>query len=370
MPMSHRQGPPYRFDPPPRNVCLLRLSAIGDTCHAAATLHAFRAAWPQTQFTWIIGKLEAKLMSAILPAVEFITFDKRATMGELIRLRAALAPRRFDLLLDLQLSIRASLVSTLVSAPMKLGFDVERARELQWLFTNAQVAPAGCEHVLDSFLGFARACGISPGPAAWDVNLPAGALAYADALIPDGRPTMVVSPCSSHPARNWPASRYASVAMHAIRRHGMRVIVAGGRSEQERRMGAQIVAEAGSAEVVDQVGKDTLPELLGLLARATVLLSPDSGPAHMASMVGLPVIGLYAATRSARAGPYYSREWCVDRYAQAARMILGVPAEKVPWTKKIERPGVMELIDVPSVTDRLDALMAEPRRAAPAARMP
>ena len=81
----------------------------------------------------------------------------------------------------------------------------------------------------------------------------------------------------------------------------------------------------------------------------------------MATMVGLPVIGLYAATRSARAGPYYSRQWCVDRYDEAARTVYGRPGEEIPWTRKIERPGVMELIDVRSVTDRLDALMAQPK---------
>src|SRR5580700_9502044 len=64
------------FKPPLQHVCLLRLSAIGDTCHALAALRAFQTAWPQTRFTWIIGRLEAKLMTAILPEIEFITFDK------------------------------------------------------------------------------------------------------------------------------------------------------------------------------------------------------------------------------------------------------------------------------------------------------
>jgi heptosyltransferase I len=350
---------PHRFDPPPQSVCLLRLSAIGDTCHAAAALRTLKEAWPQTRFTWIIGKLEAKLMTAILPGIEFITFGKRATILELLRVRRALAARRFDLLLDLQLSIRASLVSTLVSSTVKLGFDRERARELQWLFTNAQIAPAASEHVLDSFLGFVRACGVDPGSPSWDIMLPANALAYANGLIPDGRPTMVISPCSSHSARNWSAWRYAAVADHAANVHGLRVILAGGRSEEEQRMGATIEAAATVAGVVDQIGKDTLPELLGLLAKATVLLSPDSGPVHMATMVGCPVIGLYAATRTARAGPYYSREWCVDRYDDASRMVFGKAAAEIPWTEKIERPGVMDLIDVKAVTDKLDALMAQ-----------
>jgi heptosyltransferase I len=347
---------PNRFDSPPQSVCLLRLSAIGDTCHAAAALGALKEAWPQTRFTWIIGKLEAKLMSAILPEVEFITFDKGEMTRELLRLRKVLAGRRFDLLLDLQLSIRASLVSVLVSSPIKLGFDRKRARELQWLFTNERIAPAVSEHVLDSFMGFVRACGVDPRPVSWDITLPANALEYADRLIPDARPTLVISPCSSHPARNWSAERYAAVADHAAAKHHMRVIVAGGRSALERRMGSAI-ADAARAELIDQIGKDTLPELLGLLAKATALVSPDSGPLHMATMVGLPVIGLYAATRSARAGPYYSRQWCVDKYDQASRMVFGKPAEDLPWTEKIERAGVMDLIEVADVTRKLDALI-------------
>ena len=182
------------FKPPLQHVCLLRLSAIGDTCHALAALRAFQAAWPRTRFTWIIGKLEAKLMTAILPEIEFITFDKSATLKELWRLRRVLRGRRFDLLLDLQLSFRASLISSLVSAPIKLGFDRQRARELQWWFTNARIAPATTEHVLDSFMGFARACGIEPGPPRWDIELPAETLEYARGIVTDGRPTLLDQP--------------------------------------------------------------------------------------------------------------------------------------------------------------------------------
>ncbi len=346
------------FKPPLQHVCLLRLSAIGDTCHALAALRAFQSAWPQTRFTWIIGKLEAKLMTAILPEIEFIIFDKSKSSRELWRLRKALRGRRFDLLLDMQLSIRASLISSLVPAPIKLGFDRARARELQWWFTNARIAPAASEHVLDSFMGFVRACGIDPPAPHWDFELPARALEYARGIVSDERPTLVISPCSSHPARNWRPERYAAVADHAISAHHMRVVLVGGRSAIETQMGAGISSAARSA-VVNQIGKDTLPQLLGLLARSTVLLSPDSGPAHMATMVGLPVIGLYAATNPARAGPYYSRDWCVDKYEAAAQKYLGKPAAQVPWTTKIERDGVMDLISVSDVCVKLDTLMAQ-----------
>jgi heptosyltransferase I len=344
------------FKPPLQHVCLLRLSAIGDACHALAALRAFQDAWPETRFTWIIGKVEAKLMTEIIPEIEFITFDKRETLRELWQLRPLLRARRFDLLLDLQLSFRASLVSRLIRAPIKLGFDRPRARELQWLFTNAQIEPAIHEHVLDSFMGFARACGIEPDAPHFDVTLPAHALEYARSVIVDGQSTLLISPCSSHAARNWSAERYAAVADHAASVHRMRVVLVGGRSAEEARMGTAIAAAARSP-LVNQIGKDTLPQLLGLMSQSSVLLSPDSGPAHMAGMVSLPVIGLYAATRTERAGPYYSRQWCIDKYDAASRKFYGKPASEIPWTAKIERPGVMDLITVEETIGKLDALI-------------
>jgi heptosyltransferase I len=78
----------------------------------------------------------------------------------------------------------------------------------------------------------------------------------------------------------------------------------------------------------------------------------------MATMVHLPVIGLYAATNPERSGPYLSRPWCVNTYDEAARLFLKKSASDLPWTKKIELPGVMELISVPAVIAKLDELMA------------
>jgi heptosyltransferase I len=344
---------------PPNSVCLLRLSAIGDTCHVVPLLRSLQRAWPQTRFSWIIGKAEARLMT-LLPEVEFITVDKRGGLGGLRTLRRTLGNRRFDLLLHLQLSIRASAVAAVTRAHHKLGFDRARARELQWLFTNVRITPRTREHVLDSFMGFAEACGVHERQLVWDLPLPEPAREHARALIPEAprgtAHTLVISACSSHALRNWRAERYAAVARHAIERHGMRVILAGGPAPVEREMAEAIRREC--PEAIDQVGRDTLPELLALLERATVLLAPDTGPAHMATMVGTPVIGLYAATNPARSGPYLSRQWCIDAFPRAAAAFMNSTPEQLPWTTKIERPGVMDLICVDEVCTRLDDLLA------------
>ncbi len=343
----------------PERVCLLRLSAIGDTCHVVPLLRTLQAAWPRTRFSWVIGKLEAKLMS-LIPEVELITVDKGAGLDGYKRLRQDIVRRgSFDLLLHLQLSVRASAAATIIRAPIKLGFDRARARELQWLFTNRKIAPRSREHVLDSFLGFADALGVRERRIAWDIPPTPELLAYAREHIPDQQPTLVISACSSHRARNWLPERYAAVADHAVRRHGMRVILCGGPNALEREM-AQAIAQHATVPIVDLVGRDTLPQLLALIARSTVLLTPDSGPAHMATMVDTPVIGLYAATNPERSGPYLSRRWCVDAYDTAARQFFGKSASEIPWTTKIEKPGVMELVYVEAVTAKLDELLALP----------
>src|SRR2546429_4308366 len=139
------------FAEPPRSVCILRLSAIGDTCHVVPIVRTLQQAWPATQLSWIIGKTEARLMS-LIEGVEFITVDKRTSLAALRALRARLRGRRFDALLHMQLALRSSLVAHCVPAAVKLGFDRARARELHGLFTNARIPAQRREHVLDSFL--------------------------------------------------------------------------------------------------------------------------------------------------------------------------------------------------------------------------
>jgi heptosyltransferase I len=340
----------------PQNICILRLSAVGDTCHVVPVLRTLQRAWPEARFTWVIGSLAATLLGA-MPEVEFIIVAKRASRAQRLELSRSLRARRFDVLLHMQLALRASLIARQIRAPIKLGFDWSRARELQWLFTNQRIAARAREHVLDSFFGFAAALGVPERLLRWDLPITESARTAAAAVIPDGVRTLIISPCSSHTRRNWSAERYAAVADHAAQVHGMQVLLCGAPSAVEREMGAAIKRHA-RGPLRDRIGEDNLPQLLALLARATVLLSPDSGPVHMATTVGTPVIGLYAATNPERSGPYLSRDWCVDAYPQAAERFRGRRAEQLPWTTKIEVPGVMDLIEVPQVTAKLDTLLA------------
>jgi heptosyltransferase I len=343
---------------PPRSVVVLKLSALGDVCNTLPVIRTLQRAWPATHFRWVIGRTEAKLLEHIRD-IELIAFDKRAGVGAYRAVRAALRGRPIDLLLHMQFAWRASLIAALLRAPVKLGFDRERALDLQWLFTTDRIASVPREHVLDALFGFARRLGVQQRDYRWDVALPDTARDYAARHIPEGVAALVVSPCSSHVLRNWHAAGYATVADHAAQKLGLKVLICGGRTPLEQRMGEEIGARM-RAPCVNLVGKDTLLEFYATLGRARALLTPDSGPAHLGTSLGIPVVGLYAATNPARSGPYFSRDLCVDHFDEAARRFLGRPAAELPWRTKIERPGVMDLIEPDEVIAKLEAALRRP----------
>lgn len=338
---------------------MLRLSAIGDCCHTLAVVRSIQAQWPQTQITWIIGTLEATLFGDI-PGIEFITFDKRGGRAAHRALREQLRGRTFDVLLHMQAALRASMISRLVKSPVRLGFDRARAKDFQWLFTNHKIEAREHEHVLDGLSGFARALGARDRKPQWDVPIPAAALEFAANALPGTQPTLVISPCSSQRTRNfrnWGVERYAAVVNHAVECHGMRVLLTGGPTALEREYGEHI-ATLARHPVLDMIGKTSLKQLLALLQRATVLVSPDSGPAHMATMVGTPVIGLYATSNPFRTGPYLSQQWVVNRYPDAVRAEFGKSVDEIAWGRRVRRADAMELIAMDDVTAKLDGLLA------------
>jgi len=147
------------FDSPPSELCLIRLSAIGDACHTVPVIRAIQKAWPDTRLTWILGKVEHGLMSG-LDGVDFVLFDKSRGRRAYLDIRRELSGRYFDLLLHMHASMRANLVSLMVPAITNLGFDRVRGRDYQWLFCRNHLAATPQQHVMDGLFEFAAAIGV------------------------------------------------------------------------------------------------------------------------------------------------------------------------------------------------------------------
>ncbi|WP_405221123.1 glycosyltransferase family 9 protein [Lentisalinibacter sediminis] len=350
---------------PPGSLCAVRLSAIGDTCHTLPVLRTLKAAWPETAITWIIGRTEASLMADI-PEFEFITFDKSAGLAGYRELRRRLAGRRFDVLLMMHASLRANAASRLIPARRRIGFDRERARDLQWLVSDERIPHRSREHVMDGLFGFAEYLGVRERHLAWDIPVSDADREYAVGHLPAGRPWMLLSPCSSQRARNyrnWSVANYARLVDHAAERHGAGTVITGGPTALEREYGEAITAAAANTPV-NLVGASTLKQLFALIRRATVVVCPDSGPAHMATAAATPVIGLYATSNPDRTGPYLSRHLVVNAYPEAVRQEFGRPVSEIAWGRRVRDPAAMDLIRAGTVEARLDEVLGG---AAPAA---
>ena len=335
----------------PESICILRLSALGDATHVVPVVRAIQAHWPETRITWIIGKLEHRLLAG-LEGVEFIVYDKKGGMSATRELHEKLRKRRFDVLLHMQVAARANLLSCLVRAPIRIGWDRARSRDMHHRFIREQVAAVPFQHQVQGFLEFARKLGVPVGEPCWDLPISEDARAWVKEQLPGSTPTLLISPCSSHPLRNWRSEYYAEVADRAARESGMRVVLSGGPSELERKTATEIES-AMQEPCLNLVGKDTLEQSKALLKRADLVITPDSGPAHIASAVLTPVIGLHAATWSRRSGPYNSLNLCVDHFAEAARKFRGKKPEELRWGTRIEEPGVMDLVTTDAVIERI-----------------
>ena len=328
----------------PTSLCLLRLSALGDVTHVVPLVRTLQRHLPQARLHWVIDKAGFKLLDG-LEGVQFHTYDKATGLAGMRALRRALPAEGFDVLLQLQVALRANVLSAFIPARRRVGYDRARSKDLHGLFVNERIPDRPGIHVLDAMGSFVEPLGLRQEQVVWDLPYPQAAREWAAAQWPeDGQPVLRISPCSSHVRRNWLAERYAALADHAAAR-GWRIVLCGGRSELERSTTDAILA-AMQAPALDLVGKDTLKQLPALLERADLLVTPDSGPMHIGNAVGAKVLGLHAASNPRRSGPYSDLRYCVDRYDDAARKYLGKSAQEIKWGTKIEFDEVMHLITV------------------------
>ncbi len=343
---------PLPFKQAPSNLCILRLSAIGDICHTLPIVRTIQKHWPTTKLTWIIGKTEYPLVNEI-QNINFIVFNKTNGLKAYKNLYRQLKNTRFDALLHMQMSMRTSLMSLLIKSKIKLGFDQQRAKDLQGLFSNVKIPYKEKQHVIDSFFGFTETLGIPQHEYRWDIP----ASTKSSLTLPTNKPNyIVISPCSSMAYRNWTAEGYAALADWLYTQHNMQVILSGGHSIIEKEM-AQNITRQTTQPVLDLTAKTDLKQLLNLLKNAYCVISPDSGPAHMATAVNTPVIGLYACTNPDRARPYLSKQWTVNRYSEAIQKKFGVSVDQVKWGTRVRDDWAMKLITLEDVTEKFNQLI-------------
>jgi len=336
------------FTTAPKSICILRLSAIGDVCHAVAAVQAMQKQWPSTKITWIMGKIEAQLFHD-LPNVNVIVFDKKSGYAGMKAIWKQLENEKFDALLHMQLALRASVLTLGIKAKYKIGFNRKRAKEGQWLFTNKKIKDTSSAHVLDSFFEFAYFLGLKKTTPSWNIPLAETDIHFAEQQRQSNKPLFIISPAASKDERNWLTDRYASIADYAVQQ-GFQVILCGSPAPRELKLGHDIEALMHE-KATNLIGKTSLKQLTAVIKQASLILAPDSGPAHIATTQGVPVIGLYGHSNPNRTRPYLSQDSVVSVYEKHVQEQHGKPLIDLPWSARAKGAHIMADITVQQVID-------------------
>lgn len=349
------------------DVCILRLSALGDVCNLVPSVRALQQAQPDIKITWIIGRAEYNLLAG-LEGVTFRIYDKKTGLAGMQALRRQLLEERkdrpFEVLLHMQAALRASVLSRFIPAKRRIGFDKARAKDWQGLFVDEHLQPHLNSHVGEGFLDFVRYLDVTPQRRQWSIPLPPEAEKEAARWVSGKQPYLLLSPCSSNRARNWrnwSAEGYAKLIDYAWQTYQLNTLITGGNSPMEQQMVADIQTSCRTP-VINAVGQTSLKALLVLIRDAQLVVAPDSGPIHMAVAMGTPPLGLYVTSNPLRTGPWLEaeqlRDWTVNRYPDAVRQFLRREPNQVGWGQRVRDPAAIDLIQIEDVIGCLDRIMA------------
>ncbi|HEX5727300.1 MAG TPA: glycosyltransferase family 9 protein [Longimicrobiaceae bacterium] len=334
--------------PPGARVCVVLLTGLGDVVHGLPVVNALKDRDPTCRITWVVEPMPAPVLRPHSSVDEVVVYEKKKGLRGILDLRRALAGKRFDLALNLNVYFKSVWPTLLSRAPHRLGFDRGRAFEGVWLFSNHHLESRPRAHTQDMFLEFLERLGVpAPAPLEWRIPLTGEERrAQADffAQASGGRPVCAVVPASANRKKDWLAERYAAVVDALEHDFGYRAVLVGGPGEREQAIAREIVA-LSRAKPAWALG-DGIRRLLWLIEGSRLVIAPDTGPVHIARAFGVPVVGLYGHTNPWRVGPYraYQELW-IDRYTDP-----GEPPDPSRWDPKL---GRMEQITVNDVLERI-----------------
>ena len=297
-------------------VCIVMMSAVGDAVHVLPVLTALRRHRPESRVTWILQPGPATLVRGHPDIGEILLFERSNGWRGFNDLRRELATRRFDLALALQVYLKAGMITRMVHAPVKLGFDMARARDLNWVFTNAQVPARPMQHVQDQYLEFLDALGVPHGPPVWNLGpWPHELGQQRERLRLFDRPIAPIVVATSKAQKDWLPERWAAVCDSLHADFGLQPVLVGGRSHREL-AAERVIMQQAHVPVVSALGSG-LRGLVQLIDGAALVLSPDTGPLHVAVALDRPVVSLMGYSNPKRVGPYRKfHDLMIDAYGE------------------------------------------------------
>jgi heptosyltransferase I len=326
-------------------IAIVMMSAAGDAVHTLPVVNALKRHAPRCRITWILQPGPATLVQGHPNVDEILLFDRSRGWRAFSDIRSTLAPRAFDVVINLQVYFKAGIVTSFVRAPVKLGFDRARARDFNWLFTNRKIPPRPNQHVQDQYFEFLDALGVPHEPVEWKLGPWSDEKPWQREFFSTfERPAVPIVVATSKPEKDWMPERWAQVADALWHDFGLEPVLVGGRSDRE--LHAERVIQTQASRPPRSALGSGLRKLAAILDGSALALAPDTGPLHMAVALHRPVVSLMGYTNPKRTGPYRRfHDLIVDAY--------GDPGEDYPITME-NRRGRMERIQVRDVLDKVE----------------
>jgi heptosyltransferase I len=327
-------------------VCIVMMSAVGDAVHVLPVVNALKRHAPAARITWILQPGPATLVRGHRSVDEIVTFDRGRGWRAFTDVRARLRAREFDLVLALQVYLKAGIVTSFTRAPVKLGFDRSRARDFNFLFTTHRIPPHAGQHVQDQYFEFLTALGVPHEPVTWELGPWPDEISWQrEFLAPITRPVAAMVVGTSKPDKDWLPDRWAAVADALHGDFGLQPVLVGGTSPREREA-ERVIMERVSCRPLSALGSG-LRRLVAILDGSALVLSPDTGPLHMAVALDRPVISLIGYTNPRRTGPYRRfHDLLIDVYTEPGddpRITMETRAGRMP---RISVRDVLEKVEL------------------------
>lgn len=292
-----------------KNILIIKMSSLGDIIHALPTLYAIRKTFSDAHITWAVHKEFADILPGKPWIDELYIIQRKQIMNlfYLNKVRRDLRKKKFDLVIDLHMLAKSALISFLTGCPMRIGYW--DAHEGSSFFTHRiPMRHKKTDHIIEQLLDVARFLG-------WDKNEIQFPLCDYQLYISPIKEKLkkngitgdfvILVPGSRGSEREWPIDLWGELAKKLSEKQVYCVIV-GASNMKEKAL--QIQEVAGKKYVVDMTGETMIPELVALEKLATLHISSDTGPLHIANALKKPIIALFGPTLPERSGPYDNAE--------------------------------------------------------------
>lgn len=293
-----------------KNILIIKTSSLGDVIHALPSAVALRQLYPQAKISWLVNKPFADILRGNPVLDELIIIEQnKFTRGSLKeryeyfkKVRADLRAREFDLVLDLQGLLKSSLLALMTGCKNRYGYW--ELREGSWLVSKAIKGSYAQEHVIQRYLDVIRYFGSTveqPEFVLPDLQQEQQKMSAMLQQVAITGKYIVIAPGTSWLSKEWPLEHYV-VLIRKLLRKGYPVVLVGGASDRAKT--AFLTKQITNPRLVDFAGKTSLRELMALCQQASLYISGDTGPLHIAVATGVPVVAMYGPTKPKRTGPY------------------------------------------------------------------